>query len=61
MGIHPPEEMRVALGMLEGDQCQLEGGAYGRVDAPFLWFQTFKGNLESLGFIQGPFDACTLV
>ena len=59
LGIHPPEELRTALGMRHGDQCQLEGGAYGRIDAPFLWFQTFKETLERLGFIQSPFDACT--
>ncbi|CAE7412933.1 RE1 [Symbiodinium natans] len=40
------------------EQCQLEGGAYGRIDAPFLWFQTFKKTLEELGFVQSPFDAC---
>ena len=41
------------------DQCQLIGGAYGRIDAPFLWFQTLKETLEKLGFLQCPFDACT--
>ena len=59
LGIRPPLELRTALDMKEHDQCLLEGGAYGRVDAPFLWFQTFKETLENLGFIQCPFDACT--
>ena len=59
LGIHPPEELRQALRMKPSDQCLLEGGAYGRIDAPFLWFQTFKETLEELGFIQSPFDACT--
>ena len=59
LGIHPPPELQEALRMRGQDQCQLEGGAYGRVDAPFLWFQTFKETLEGLGFIQCPFDACT--
>ena len=58
LGIKPPEELRRALKMGPEDQCQLEGGAYVRVDAPFLWFQTFKETLEQLGFIQSPFDAC---
>ena len=53
------ESDREALKMHEHEQCMLEGGAYGRIDAPFLWFQTFKGTLESLGFVQCPFDACT--
>ncbi|CAE7783393.1 RE1 [Symbiodinium pilosum] len=59
LGIHPPEEIRQALDMKPGDQCQLMGGAYGRIDAPFLWFKTLKGTLESLSFTQSPFDACT--
>ena len=59
LGIKAPEEIREALKMGPKDQCQLEGGAYGRIDAPFLWFQTFKGTLEELGFVQSPFDACT--
>ena len=58
LGIHPPDEIRQALHMKSGDQCQLMGGAYGRIDAPFLWFQTLKGTLE-VGFVQSPFDACT--
>ncbi|CAE7779020.1 RE1 [Symbiodinium sp. CCMP2592] len=59
LGIKPPEELREALGMGPTDQCRLEGGAYGRIDAPFLWFQTLKQTLEELGFIQSPFDPCT--
>ena len=59
LGIKPPEELREALKMGPTDQCRLEGGAYGRIDAPFLWFQTLKQTLEELGFIQSPFDACT--
>ena len=61
LGIKPPEELRRALDMGEGDQCLLEGGAYGRIDAPFLWFQTFKDTPEELGFLQCPFDACTFM
>ena len=36
LGIHPPEELRQALQMKPGEQCQLMGGAYGRIDAPFF-------------------------
>ena len=61
LGIHPPDEIRQALRMKSSDQCQLMGGAYGRIDAPFLWFQTLKGTLEELGFVQSPFDACTFL
>eukprot|EP00435_Cladocopium_sp_Y103_P025644 s3158_g6.t1 len=58
LGIHPPVEIRQALGMGKDDQCGLEGGAYGRVDAPFLWYRAFKATLESLGFVTCPFDGC---
>ena len=36
LGLHPTPEIREMLQMGEDDQCKLEGGAYGRVDAPFL-------------------------
>ena len=36
LGIHPPPEIKRALRMGDQDQCGLEGGAYGRVDAPYL-------------------------
>ena len=58
LGIHPPSELAEALGMAEGDQCQLMGGAYGRVDAPYLWFCKFRDTLLSEGFKQCPMDPC---
>jgi hypothetical protein len=41
--------------------AQLLKGAYGRVDAPFLWFRELKQSLESLGFESAPFDPCLFV
>eukprot|EP00435_Cladocopium_sp_Y103_P042043 s45_g11.t1 len=58
LGIHPPPELQSALQMQDGDQCQLQGGAYGRVDAPFLWYMEFRRVLEQLGFVCCPFDGC---
>eukprot|EP00435_Cladocopium_sp_Y103_P035026 s2451_g9.t1 len=58
LGIHPPVELQQALAMQEGDQCSLVGGAYGRADAPILWYRTLKSTLESLGFVVCPFDGC---
>ena len=57
--IHPPPEIRDALEIKPGEQCFLENGVYGRLDAPFLWFQNLKETLEEPGFVQCPFDACT--
>ena len=58
LGIHPPPELAEALEIREGEQCQLVGGAYGRVDAPYLWFCKFRDTLLQEGFKQCPFDPC---
>ena len=58
LGIHAPPEVREALSMDEGDQCELKGGAYGRIDAPYLWYQELRGALLELGFQQCPLDRC---
>ena len=58
LGIHPPEELREALSMGDHDQCALNGGAYGRVDAPYLWFCELRDELLSQGCKQCPLDPC---
>ena len=58
LGIHPPGELAEALGIGESEQCELVGGAYGRVDAPYLWFCTFRDELLSHGMKQCPLDPC---
>ena len=58
LGIHPPQEISSALGLREGEQCGLSGGAYGRIDGPFLWYHAFRRTLEELGFIVCPLDGC---
>ena len=40
------------------EQCGLTGGAYGRIDGPYLWYQAFKKSLEELGFVSCPLDNC---
>ena len=49
LGIHPPPELREALEIGEQDQCALDGGAYGRIDAPYLWFCEFRDELIKQG------------
>ena len=58
LGIQAPEELATALQMSRSDQCQLQGGAYGRVDGPYLWYKSFRETLESHGFVCSPFDSC---
>eukprot|EP00435_Cladocopium_sp_Y103_P058560 s1182_g20.t1 len=58
LGLHAPEELQTALEMRNGDQCLLKGGAYGRVDAPILWYRELRRVLEELGFVACPFDGC---
>ena len=58
LGLHAPAELRQAIGMKSEDQCQLIGGAYGRADAPILWYRTLRKTLESLGFVAHPLDGC---
>ena len=61
LGMEPPEEMRAKMRLKQNEIVQLLKGAYGRVDAPFLWFQELKQSLESLGFVSAPFDPCCFV
>lgn len=58
LGVHPPEELKQALGIQGQDQCLLKGGAYGRVDAPYLWYKELRAVLEGFGFVTCPFDGC---
>ena len=58
LGLHAPRELKEAIGMEPGDQCSLLGGAYGRADAPILWYKTLRRTLEGLGFVASPFDGC---
>ena len=58
LGLHAPKELQKAIGMKEPEQCLLKGGAYGRVDAPYLWYCELRKVLEGLGFVAAPFDNC---
>ena len=58
LGIHAPPEIATALNMSPEDQCGLEGGAYGRIDAPYLWYKSFCETLDELGFVVCPMDGC---
>ena len=61
LGIEPPKELKEKLHLKDNEVLQLLKGAYGRVDAPYLWFMELKQTLEDLGFVQAPFDPCCFV
>lgn len=58
LAMEPVEELRQALKMSKEEVCLLEGNAYGRVDAPLLFFREFRKQLEALGFEAHPLDNC---
>ena len=61
LGMEPPVEMRTKLKLRQDEIVRLLKGAYGRVDAPFLWFQELKQSLEKLGFETAACDPCTFI
>ena len=61
LGMEPPKELREKMKLRENEVVKLLKGAYGRVDAPYLWFMELKKALEELQFIQSPFDPCLFV
>ena len=61
LGIEPPPELRNRLKLQDCEVLQLLKGAYGRVDAPFLWFMELRRQLLKLQFQQSPFDPCMFV
>jgi len=61
LGLEPPAEMRERMKLKPQEVLKLLKGAYGRVDAPYLWFMELKSGLEQVGFTQSPFDPCAFV
>ena len=61
LGIQAPPELKEALAMQEGQTCELQGVAHGRIDAPCLWYREFRKESISLGFHQGPLDPCVFL
>ena len=53
-----PKELKEMMGMKDNQVCLLQGNAYGRVDAPFLFYPEFRKQLEKIGFCAHPTDNC---
>ena len=61
LGLEPVPEMRTELQMKSSEVLKLEKGAYGLVDAPYLWFTAILEELQRLQFEQSPFDPCVFI
>ena len=61
LGLEPVPEMRQELQMSAQEILKLEKGAYGLVDAPYLWFTAILEELQRLQFEQLPFDPCVFI
>ncbi len=61
LGLEPTPELRQKLKLKPEEILRLLKGAYGRVDAPYLWFMELRKALISLNFVQSPFDPCVFV
>ena len=58
LAMEPPPELRKMLGLQANEVCELVGNAYGRVDAPLLFYKELKTQLSQLGFRPHPLDPC---
>ena len=47
LAMEPPPELRQKLGLTADQVCALVGNAYGRVDAPLLFYKELQSNLTS--------------
>ena len=61
LGMEPPSELRIKMGLQDNEVCELLKGAYGLINAPLLWYNELKNALLSIGFVISPFDPCVFV
>ena len=58
LAMEPVRELRDLLKLQPNEICLLRGNAYGRVDAPLLFYREFRSKLEREGFEAHPLDSC---
>ena len=58
LAMEPVPELQKLLKMTSDEVLLLEGNAYGRVDAPLLFYKEFRRQLEKVGFEAHPLDNC---
>ena len=58
LAMEPVEEFKSMLQITNEHVLKLKGNAYGRVDAPLLFYKEFRSRLEDEGFEAHPLDNC---
>ena len=61
LAMEPPKELRQVLGLKDDEVCELLGNAYGRVDAPLLFYKELSKQLMALGFTRHPLEPCVFL
>ena len=61
LAMEPPPELRKKLSLSDDQVCSLVGNAYGRVDAPLLFYRELTSQLKKLGFEVHPLEPCVFL
>lgn len=61
LAMEPPVELRKKLGLTDQQVCSLIGNAYGRVDAPLLFYKELVAQLKKLNFQVHPLEPCIFI
>ena len=61
LAMEPPKELRDKLKLSDQEVCSLVGNAYGRVDAPLLFYKELSRHLHDLGFKTHPLEPCMFI
>ena len=61
LAMNPPSELRRKLQLSDDQVCELVGNAYGRVDAPLLFYKELTRHLKNLNFRVHPLEPCVFI
>lgn len=61
LAMEPPPKLRKKLSLSDEQVCSLVGNAYGRVDAPLLFYKELSSQLKKLGFEVHPLEPCVFL
>ena len=61
LAMEPPDESRRKVQLSKDQVCALVGNAYGRVDAPLLFYKELSKQLKTLKFRTHPLEPCAFI